>query len=394
MPTFLKLEDYEELYRNRPGSSIIINDLPNRTEEDREYFSSLVSETYTSDMISIVPKCSDKCGHTTGEVNVGVVCELCGCQVMPTFSEQIASNIWFRRPNGVEKLINPRIRGMISARFTRSGYKVLNYLTDRNYAPRTQVPDPVKEIIAAGIPRGYNYFVQHFDEIMAYLFSLKNFKVKRKDILFATEMLNIKHPSGDPLQQLIAENRDRIFSDYIPLPIKSLLVMEKTSSATYIDGTILSIRDAMNTMLSIDRDHREQNVMSKENRTSRLLSLLSDYYDSYFQNNLSPKSGVFRQNMYAGRSNYAFRAVITSNEEISDHDEIHIPWGVGVTLLRQHHINHLLRPRDGYPRMTLNQADDFLYEHVGKYHERLDNLMKRHISETTTNGLLVVQQRN
>ena len=394
MPTYLALEDYDELYRNRPASSIDINDLPNRTEEDREYFNNLVSETYTADMISIVPKCSDDCGRTTGEVNVGITCEHCGNQVKPTFAEQIASTVWFRRPDGVEKLMNPHVWSMISSRFTRSGYKILNYLTDRNYAPRVQIPQPVQEVITAGIPRGYNYFVQNFDEIMAFLFSLKNFRVKRKDILFATDMLKITHPSGDPLQQLIAENRDKIFSDHIPLPNKTLLVMEKTSSSIWIDNTILSIRDVMNTMFSIDKDHREQNVQSKENRTSKSLSLLADYYAGYFQSNLSPKSGVFRQNMYAGRSNYAFRAVITSHEDITDHDEIYIPWGVGVAAWRQHLLNHLMEPRDSYPRMALNTAIDFLYAHVGKYHERLDHLFKLLISETTTGGFLCVQQRN
>lgn len=394
MPTFLVLEDYDELYQNRPPSSIDINDLPNRTEEDREYFNNLVSETYTSDMISIVPKCSDKCGHTTGEVNVGVVCEHCGNEVKPTFSEQIASTVWFRRPDGVEKLMNPQVWSMISARFTRSGYKILNYLTDRNYAPRVQIPQPAMEVIAAGIPRGYNHFVQNFDEIMAFLFSLKNFRVKKKDILFASEMLRITHPSGDPLQQLIAENRHKIFSDHIPLPNKTLLVMEKTSSTTWIDSTILSIRDVMNTMFSIDRDHREQNVLSKENRTSKALSLLADYYSGYFHSNLSPKSGVFRQNMYAGRSNYAFRAVITSHEDVADHDEIYIPWGVGTSVLRQHLLNHLMEPRDDYPRMAHNDAVGFLYEHTGKYHPRLDYLFQKMIAETTTNGLLCIQQRN
>lgn len=394
MPTFLRLEDYDALYEARPSSSIVINDLPNRTEEDREYFTNLVSETYTSDMVSIIPKCSDDCGRTTGEVNIGITCEHCGCEVRPTFSQSIASALWFRRPDGVEKLMNPSVWDMISRRFTRSGYRVLNYLTDRNYAPRVQIPGAVQEIINSGIPRGYNHFVQNFDEIMAYLFSLRNFRVKRKDILFAIEMLGINHPSGDPLQQLIAENRDRIFSDYIPIPNKAMLVVEKTSSTTWIDSSIISIRDAVNTMFSIDRDHREQNTESKENRTSKTIGLLADYYTDYFKNNVSPKSGIARKHLYAGRSNYAFRAVITSNEDISDHDEIHIPWGVAVTALRQHLINYLMRPRDGGPKMFLNKAIEFLYEHVGKYHPRLDWIFKDMIATTRHGAFLCCQQRN
>lgn len=173
-----------------------INDLPNRTEEDREYFNNLVSETYTADMISIVPKCLHYQAKSTGEAQwlASPSGKRTAYEVVRP-AEQIASTIWFRRPDGVEKLMNPHVWSMISTRFTRSGYKILNYLTDRNYAPRVQIPQAaVQEVITAGIPRGYNYFVQNFDEIMAFLFSLKNFRVKRKDILFAVDMSKDQPP--------------------------------------------------------------------------------------------------------------------------------------------------------------------------------------------------------
>lgn len=401
MPLFLKLLSMDEMFHASKNEPIILNDLFSKTEEDRKYFNDLVKETYTSDVVSVMPRCH--CGDLKGEHLVGEICDICETPVRQSIEDDINPSLWFRRPRTlardgteiwVEKLINPIVWIMLDERFTRSKFRIMLWLTDRNYNPAIKKPEIVDQMIAAGIPRGYNLFVQNFDSIMAYLFNHKDFAVKRNVSGFLIDMLEISHPSGDPLQQLLADKRDIIFSDYIPVLNRTLLVLEQNATGSYVDSTMIDVKDVLNTMLSIDQDYHNKTPIAIENRTAKIISMLADYYQSLFRKNLNPKEGLFRKHGYGTRSNHAFRAVITSHEAIHDHDEIWIPWCVATTVFQLHLLNRLMRRDLPHGGMTHNQALGFLYGHVYKYHPTLDYLFKEMIAESKGGSIPVLQQRN
>ena len=392
MPLFLKLLSMDEMFHESKSKPIILNDLCSKTEEDREYFNNLVEETFTSDVVSVMPRC--QCGELRGEHLIGEVCDSCETPVRQSIEDDISPALWFRRPNEVERLINPIIWIFLDQRFTRSKFRIMQWLVDRHYNPNVKRPAVVEQMIADGIPRGYNNFVQNFDEIMAYLFSIKDFQLKRNISGFLMDMLEITHPSKDPLQQLIADHRDIIFSDYIPVMNRSLLVLEQAATGIYLDNTILDIKDALNTMLSIDQDYYNRTPAVVENRTAKIIIMLTDYYDSMFRKNLNPKEGLFRKHAYGTRSNHAFRAVITSHDAIHEHDEIWIPWCVATTVFQLHLLNWLMK-HDDPERMTHNEALEFLYSHVYVYHPKLDAMLQRLIAESPGGrGIPVMNQRN
>ena len=371
MPIFQKIADLNRAFQQLTEPPIIINDLVNNSVEDKEYIRELVTTRYSSDMITLLPSC--RCGVTKGEFSVGVKCTYCNTVVKSSVENDIEPTVWFRKPDGVQQLINPIIWIMLKARFKTSGFNVIQWLTDTTYRPSVKQPRVVNKIVEAGIQRGYNYFVQNFDSIMQFLFSLKDFPKK----------------NDRTLQDLIRDNRHVVFSDYIPIPNKSLLIIEKTNVGVYVDPIIVKAVDAMEMLVSIDKNFHDQNPRVKENRTTKALSKLADFYELFFRLNLSPKPGQFRRHVFGTRTNFAFRAVISSLTDTHSYDEIHVPWGIGLTAFRPHLVSKLMKMG-----MDINSAIGLLLGHVEKYHPLLDKLLNELIQEAPDKSIYVLLQRN
>lgn len=406
MPVYMELLDLNEEFK-KADSKIIINDLPARTEADIEYFHSLIRKTYDSDIISVIPRCEcpDDNG-LQGEHLIGEICDICGTAVKPAIDADIHPILWFRSPEGVAPLMNPAIWLMLSDRFSKSKYRVLQWLTDRHYRPGNKEPEVIEKLRQAGFQRGYNAFYERFDEIMAFLFSQPEFSKKRNDWKFVIGMLkttephlpSLEDPALDPLYELIKHYRDRIFSRYIPLPNRCMLVMVKSATGTYAEESTFDIINVLNTMLSIDRDHYDKSAASVENRTARILSMLVSYIQKVFKTNMTGKSALPRKHLYAGRGNFTFRCVITSHPEIHRHDEIHMPWGAACGVFQLHIIPRLMRggvtKRGQQYRFTLNQAMGYLYAHIYRYSEILDEIFKDLIKQSPYDGIPCIFNRN
>ena len=399
MPLFCKLVSFDEMFHQATSTPIILNDLPSKTEADREYFNSLVRENFTSSTVSVLPRCS--CGELQGEHLIGEYCDQCNTFVRNPIEKEINPTVWFRRPGSpespyVEKFLNLAVWIMLDERFTKSRFRVLQWLTDRNYNPSMKKPEVMDKIIAAGIERGYNYFVQNFDAILDFMFSLSDFKPKGGKAGFLKDMIGLTHPSGDPLQQLIADNRHLLFSDHIPIINRCLLVIEQNPAEIYVDNSIVDIKDALNAMLSIDQDYHNKQPKAIENRTVRIIYMLIDYYyEKVLKANMGPKKGHLRHHNYSSRSNFSFRALITSHEDIHDHDELWIPWGVALSAFQLHLLNRLMREDAPGGAMSHNEAIGFIYSHMHKYNTRLDGILEDLIKNTRNGeGHIVLHQRN
>lgn len=253
MPIIQEIVDFNQMFHRLSEPPIVINDLTNNSEEDKEMIRELVTSRYSSDMIALLPTC--RCGVTKGEFTKKIVCNFCGTLVKSSIEDQIEPTVWFRRPNGVERLISPIFLIMLKQRFKKSGYSIIQWLIDRNYRPSVKQPHVINKLVETGIQRGYNYFVQNFDAIMALLFSMRDFKKRGKDYLRA----------------LILKKRHHVFSDYIPIPNKSILIVEKTKVGVYVDPIIVDAVNVIEMLVSIDKNFYDQNPKTKENRTARAL---------------------------------------------------------------------------------------------------------------------------
>jgi len=373
LPVYQRLVDFNEVFQCLSEPPIIINDVSNGSAEDRDGIRDLITTRYTDDMITLLPSC--RCGSIKGEFSIGVKCSICNTLVKSSFENSIEPTIWFRKPTGVEKLISPIIWIMLKNKFKKPGFNIIQWLTDRTYNPTVRQPKVLSKIMETGIKRGYNNFVEHFDDIIAILYSIKDFQGRKGE--------------HDYLQDLLRDNRHLVFSDYIPLPNKTLLIVEKTNLGVYVDTNIVDAVDAIEMLVSIDRNFHDQSQHVKENRTAKALAKLSEFYEKFYRTSLQPKTGQFRRHIFASRTNSSFRAVISSLTDTHRYDEIHVPWGIGLTAFRPHLLNKLLKLG-----MELNSAIGLLLGHVEKYHPLLDRILQELIQESPNQSIAVLLQRN
>ncbi|WP_144106655.1 hypothetical protein [Paraburkholderia sp. BCC1886] len=382
MSVHLRLINQDEVFDHFASKEpIIINDLSDSSEEEKEHINNLIFTKYdliNSDLLSNIPSC--QCGNTAGVDKLGdgkryrpVVCPECHTEVTAPHQHDLEPLIWLRAPKGVSALISPIVWTMISERFEKSSFDVMRWICDITYKPAVKEPPVIEFIRKAGIPRGYNNFVDHFDEIMSFMFNLKFYNKKKLS----------------SLKQLLSEQRDRIFSKFLPLPNRSLLVLEETNHGAYTDATAPVAVDAIRMMVGIDAPLSVHSARVKENRTIKMIIQTSQYYDETMRTVLAKKEGIFRKHVYGTRSHFSFRAVISSLTDAHHHREVHIPWGIGVAVFEVHLKNKLMR--DG---MTPQEAEAFLLEHANKYHPQLDAYFQMFVERSPFMGVPIVLQRN
>lgn len=383
MGVALELVDFDELFhRGLSKTPIIINDYSETSEDDKDSFNKLIYTKYSNDLLSNLPSC--ECGKVEGQHNArdgdkpGVVCDECHTECVASMEQDLEPIVWMRTPKGLPKrgLINPILWTMLNDKFTRSGFEILRWITDTTYKPSVRTPAIMEQVQELGIERGYSNFINHFDDIIEALFGLlKPAKGKKGDI--------------DPLHALIKMQRNCVFSEFLPLPNRSLIVIEETNVGIYVDPIITGAVDAIRTMVGIDAPTSNFNLRTRENRTVKTLAGLAAFNDDLARSTLAKKEGIFRKHVFGTRSHFSCRGVITSTTDDHHYDEIYVPWGMGVSSLSIHLTNKLLR--DGF---TPNEAKAYLYEHAQKYSERLDAYFQEFIAECPYKGLPVVFQRN
>ncbi len=361
-----ELVDFNTVFHKLSQPPIIVNDLRNDTEDRREQIRDLITSRFSSDMVSMIPSClcGAKQGFYTTFKEEDRLCKKCNTLVRSEIEDDIEPGVWFRKPNDVPPIINPMIWIMLRHRFSKSRFNIIQWLCDTTYRPKGSQPKIVAKLVEAGIQRGYHSFYENFDMIIEYLFSLKEFKLTKRD-------------KTDYLYLLIKQDRHKVFSNYIPFPNKTLLIIEKTNVGIYIDAIVVNAMNAIEMLISIDQDYHEQNPRLKANRMVKALDALCTYHEDYFKSNLSVKTGMFRRHIFGTRTNFAFRAVITSITGPHKHDEIEVPWGVGLTAFRPHLVNKLKRL--GWDH---NAIIGLLYGHINKYHPLLDKLLQELINES------------
>jgi len=132
------------------------------------------------------------------------------------------------------------------------------------------------------------------------------------------------------------------------------------------------------------------NQIYKERTMARTVSDMAKLYEEHVKTYLSAKEGILRKHMYGTRSHFTARCVIASLPGPHRHDEVWLPWGVGVTLFRPHIIN--LLDKKGFAYKKINSK---LFRAVQHYDEDiamcLDELIK---SSKYDKGIPLLVQRN
>jgi len=265
---------------------------------------------------------------------------------------------------------------MLREEFKSKDFYIIDYLIHTKYEEPKKGNKIFDIIKGLNIPRGYNSFVENFYDILDILISLPNFGKHKKE--------------GDNfLYNLIHNNKDAIFSDYIPIPHKDLLVIEKVKNSSYMDKTSQIAISAFNLMAGIDKKMNEKSLVTKMDRTVKALIMISSYYVEFYKIYLAPKEGILRHHIFSTRTHFSFRAVITSLTEVHKYDEIHIPWGVAIGVLRIHIMNKLKRL--GYEH---NDAMGFINRCVNEKHPLMEKILDELIDESPNKAIPCLFNRN
>ncbi len=428
MSIYQKLINFNEVFATLEKTPIIINDLRTSTEEEKLELNKKIYTLYESGVMSTVPSC--ECGKLTGEYNVGITCKICNTDVASPLYTDLEPILWVRAPEGVKSLINPHVWFILNKAFTISNFQLIRWICDTTYNESRPFKETT-QLLEMGVQRGYNFFLENFDWVIEQLCQLKIFTKSPK-----IENIEI-------VLQMIKEYRDCLFCNYLPLPNRVLLVIEDTSMGRYVDYTYFSLIDAIQMIASIDtvknKKKKKANLVienisvnkilgqtpepeefinlstgeisaspglltdnvsmkKKENRTVKMISALSNFYNNYNRNNLGSKQGMIRKHVISSRNHFSFRTVISSITVPHVYDELHVPWGAAVGSLRYHILNKLSKQG-----MTCNQAIEFINNYARRYHPKLDDIFKELINESVnidketgiiTNGIPCVLIRN
>lgn len=368
------LVNFDEAFSTITTDATIINDLPAFTTKHTEFIHNQIYTCHSPDSLSNVPRC--ECGARTKEYRLNTVCHICGGKVQHVLADKLETTTWIRAPRGVNGLINPTVWTMLSKRFSIGRFNLIQYLTDSYYKPSDHELIKAKQIIDVfNFPRSLNYFIKNFKDIKEILFGLRMFRLPKSKT----------RQSRDFLKELLDKSPDCIFSFRLPIPHRSLLVVEDgTSGGVYLDEYTPRAIDAVLTLAGIDtpsaRGEITTNLKMRESRAVRAVMGLADYYYYMVSKRLAKKEGIYRKHIYASRSHFSFRAVISSKTMPHDHRQIEIPWGVGVSVFQLHLYNKLFKL--GF---TPNEIQSFLEAHTTVYHPLLAHLFEELIAEAPTN---------
>lgn len=334
--------------------TIFVNDLPNSTEEDRERIKSLMLNQLNSDSISIIPRCG--CGFTKNRYALGQQCPACGDVVKSSIDQSVTSLLWFRKPECVNKLVNPVVWAMLSSYFSKNGHNSIQYLTDNIYSVNNRMPGEMIKLSESGFDRDFNYFTQNFETVINRLMDIFKPKANRP---------------YNALIDFLDDNRDSIFSDVQPVMLKSFFVTDQTKLGIFMENSVKDAIDAINHVISIDKDFHDRTPRTVINRTARMQARMATFYDGYIGTNFQPKPGHFRRHIYGSRVVFAGRGVISSLTGEHRHDEVGVPWCMAVPMF-QHHLMGMLM-RHGF---TYNGALGHIYRHVHVYDDLIHKLLQ------------------
>lgn len=382
MPVLMDFISFDHIYHGTNNDKILVNTVDIFNNETRDMLSDLIVKNYTEDTISLIPKC--ECGHLQGTYYLGEKCTKCHTTVSQKLDDNINYLIWAKSPESVQKYISPIVLSFLEKKKIKVGKVSIdfvrwliqpNYRYGNSVSSSGELESKIANFLRSNkIERNYNSFVMNFTAVMNFVREIHNAleprKAKGNNFFFDT----------------LISNQDKIFSTYLPFPNKIIFAYESNELGKFIDKSIISPLNSIRRLSGIDV--RTSSSLNKQNKVANCLYDLAAFYKGYLKNNIFSKPGLVRQHILSTRAHFTARGVITSIAGPHAYDEIHIPWSIGCSLLKEHLLSKLTRR--GF---TYKKAIIFLDDYVRIYHPLMDDLFKELIAESGT-GLKAFFNRN
>ena len=371
---YLELVNTDEVFHSLRRPPVIANGMDITTEAGKEKLDRLIMDRYEGDSLNILPSC--ECGELHEGQDEGEICPECGTVCEPIMERKQESLIWFRAPEGVRALINPSAWIILSEALTISGFNILLWFCDSTYKPEGKIPAKFQRLDQHNFSRGLNFFHDNFDAIMKALFALKLY-------------------NDEDIVPWVADNRQKIFCQYLPMPSKVGFVVESGGpGAPYIDKTITLAVDALRTIIGVDNSPFPLQTSRKQTRVVKGIVKLAEYYATFVNKTLGGKPGIFRKHTFGARLSFTGRGVISSLSGPHAYDELHLPWSLSIQLLEVHLTGKLLKGSPTREPMSPIAIEKLLRESTLQYSPIIDELFEELIAESPYKGLPCLFQRN
>ena len=339
MMAYPALVDYDAMFFNDPDAKIIPCGEASviSKNQTKEHIASLFQDG-TKDL-NFIASC--ECGNLVGNFYEGLKCKKCGTLVKTNFASELKFRAWLEvpqlktdpnDPGFIPPILHPALYMILDRWLGRSGgTSILQALLD----PDTDMPASLKN---SGLGQGYRYFYRNFDDIM-------NF--------FLTQYAPLRAPGAKARSQYIPEllktYRSIAFFRHIPILNQSLHLLTTSGTMMYSDdcsGAILKAKIELSNLLYV-YNNGPTGTKFIDQRIWTMYSALIEYVKTISEVKLLGKKGYIRKLILGARLHCSARAVITPISGEHDCDEIHIPWRMGVGLLKLEIINVLMN-RYGY----------------------------------------------
>lgn len=347
MGVSLQCVDHDEVFNNLPYEPLMANELDTSTPEKLIEFKRHIYSHYSnSDTIEESASCD--CKFITEVQYIGTWCPNCHTQVVGSNERPIVPSMWIEAPEGVTSLISPHLWIVLDSNTTTKEFNFLRYLTDTKYKldyPRLSSKETrrkVDRLLERNFERGLNAFIRDFDQIVEFFLQA-----------------NIIDKNKVELAAFINNNKAMFFPRYLPIPSKVCMVVESTTSGTYIDKPILLAVDAALSMASIKSTRFKLKSVDVQNITAQSIATLSQFHQIYDKERLARKPGLIRRHALSSSLYFTGRNVITSISKPHDYSQLELPWGMAVQLFKYHIMAELYKR--GY---TPNDAMAVVYQNV------------------------------
>lgn len=371
----VEIENFDKLFATLSTPPIVLNEFDISSDAAREELSLQLYTHYNGTSLSVLPQC--RCGRLSGVYLLDRVCPECNVEVHFVTEKELEPILWVAPPTGVSTLIQPQCWTIISRALTYGGLNILEYLCNPNISLPVIQPKEAQRFLQLKIPRGLNYFHEHFDEIIERLFSV--------NLIFANKPKRAKNEFAMWLERY----RDCIFTKHLPCPSKMSLITERTVTSSYAEPTMPLIVNAVLTITNTENSTRPLSIEVKQARATEAIKRFAEYHQEVKKNVLFGKPGWARKQLFGSRLHWTFRGVITSLSENHVRDEIHMPWSMSVMLLQMHLFNKLLALN-----YTPDEANNLVEDSVLQYNPLIDKLFKELIAESPVGGLPILFGRN
>ena len=331
MPVRLRLKNHDELYHRTTGDKILLNHQDILNAENKSMLDTLTMKNYSEDSLSLIPSCS--CGELTGAYYVGQKCHKCNTTVTSSIDDGLSFLLWLERPQGVETFISPIVLAILLTRYkiTKPNVQLIKYIMipnlpiDRQQRKNLQLLERLDFLLESnGIKKGYNSFVKNFFKIIEIL---------------EQEFVKAKKQEKKEFYDFLFENRNSIFSNYLPFPNRVVFAIDGNELGDFFDKSLLDPINAMRRVTGIDLYTKPNPV--KQAKVAKSLVDLANFYGNYMDKSFFIKPGLVRKHISSTRSHFTARAVIISIYGPHTYDELHLPWSLSCTLFRLQILNRL-----------------------------------------------------